>query len=160
MRQLFRNLFHRQGFTYDYVFDWNMLKFRGTRGPGMPAGAGDAIGAAVGVGDDAAAAGVGGGGSGQRHLQHSSTTRGALPPSAGGGGGRLPRGHSTTQDSTPHAFQGGSSTVPSTPVPQYNSQGVLNSGGAVRRSSATKDDPLGTSGSGLPRSSVPRHLKK
>uniref|UniRef100_H2Z700 non-specific serine/threonine protein kinase n=1 Tax=Ciona savignyi TaxID=51511 RepID=H2Z700_CIOSA len=31
LRQLFRNLFHRQGFTYDYVFDWNMLKF-GNRG--------------------------------------------------------------------------------------------------------------------------------
>ncbi|CAB4057200.1 CSNK1D [Lepeophtheirus salmonis] len=29
MRQLFRNLFHKQGFTYDYVFDWNMLKFGG-----------------------------------------------------------------------------------------------------------------------------------
>ena len=27
LRQLYRNLFHRQGFTYDYVFDWNMLKF-------------------------------------------------------------------------------------------------------------------------------------
>ena len=27
LRQLFRNLFHRQGFTYDYIFDWNMLKF-------------------------------------------------------------------------------------------------------------------------------------
>uniref|UniRef100_A0A1I8FVS5 non-specific serine/threonine protein kinase n=2 Tax=Macrostomum lignano TaxID=282301 RepID=A0A1I8FVS5_9PLAT len=27
LRQLFRNLFHREGFTYDYVFDWNMLKF-------------------------------------------------------------------------------------------------------------------------------------
>lgn len=27
LRQLFRQLFHRQGFTYDYVFDWNMLKF-------------------------------------------------------------------------------------------------------------------------------------
>ena len=158
MRQLFRNLFHRQGFTYDYVFDWNMLKFRGTRGPGMPGGTGDGI---PGVGDDAGAGAGGGGGSGQRHLQHSSTSRGALPPSAGGGAGsRLPRGHSTTQDSTPHAYPGGSSTVPSTPVPQFNSQGVLNSGSAVRRSSATKDDPLGTSGSGLPRSSVPRHLKK
>ncbi|ODN04369.1 Casein kinase I isoform epsilon [Orchesella cincta] len=31
LRQLFRNLFHRQGFTYDYVFDWNMLKFGGSR---------------------------------------------------------------------------------------------------------------------------------
>ena len=137
------------------------MKFRGTRGPGMPGGTGDGIGG--GVGDDAGAGG-GGGGSGQRHLQHSSTSRGALPPSAGGAGGgggsRLPRGHSTTQDSTPHAYPGGSSTVPSTPVPQFSSQGVLNSGSAVRRSSATKDDPLGTSGSGLPRSSVPRHLKK
>jgi hypothetical protein len=27
LRQLFRSLFHRQGYTYDYVFDWNMLKF-------------------------------------------------------------------------------------------------------------------------------------
>lgn len=31
LRQLFRNLFHKQGFTYDYVFDWNMLKFGGPR---------------------------------------------------------------------------------------------------------------------------------
>lgn len=27
LRQLFRNLFHRQGFSYDYMFDWNTLKF-------------------------------------------------------------------------------------------------------------------------------------
>lgn len=27
LRQLFRTVFHREGFTYDYVFDWNMLKF-------------------------------------------------------------------------------------------------------------------------------------
>jgi serine/threonine protein kinase len=32
LRQLLRNLFHRQGFTYDYVFDWNLLKFGGKRG--------------------------------------------------------------------------------------------------------------------------------
>ncbi|XP_022916673.1 casein kinase I isoform X1 [Onthophagus taurus] len=32
LRQLFRTLFHRQSFTYDYVFDWNMLKFGGPRG--------------------------------------------------------------------------------------------------------------------------------
>lgn len=31
LRKLFRTLFHRQGFTYDYVFDWNMLKFGGPR---------------------------------------------------------------------------------------------------------------------------------
>lgn len=27
LRHLFRAIFIRQGFTYDYVFDWNMLKF-------------------------------------------------------------------------------------------------------------------------------------
>ncbi|CAG0920091.1 unnamed protein product [Notodromas monacha] len=41
LRQLFRNLFHRQGFTYDYVFDWNMLKFgampRSSEHPEQPA---------------------------------------------------------------------------------------------------------------------------
>ncbi|XP_046389449.1 casein kinase I-like isoform X2 [Ischnura elegans] len=31
LRQMFRTLFHRQGFTYDYVFDWNMLKFGGSK---------------------------------------------------------------------------------------------------------------------------------
>lgn len=36
LRQLLRNLFHRQGFTYDYVFDWNMLKFGSTRYPADP----------------------------------------------------------------------------------------------------------------------------
>ncbi|KFV75706.1 Casein kinase I isoform epsilon, partial [Struthio camelus australis] len=34
LRQLFRNLFHRQGFSYDYVFDWNMLKFVSVWGKG------------------------------------------------------------------------------------------------------------------------------
>lgn len=33
LRKLFRNLFHRLGFTYDYVFDWNLLKFGGSRNP-------------------------------------------------------------------------------------------------------------------------------
>ncbi|XP_012153153.1 casein kinase I isoform X4 [Megachile rotundata] len=31
LRQLFRTLFHGEGFTYDYVFDWNMLKFGNVR---------------------------------------------------------------------------------------------------------------------------------
>lgn len=30
LRSLFRVLFHRQGFTYDYVFDWNILKYVST----------------------------------------------------------------------------------------------------------------------------------
>lgn len=33
LRQLFRNLFHRQGFTYDYIFDWNMLKISNKPNP-------------------------------------------------------------------------------------------------------------------------------
>lgn len=36
LRHLFRTLFHSQGFTYDYVFDWNMLKFGNTRQPPLP----------------------------------------------------------------------------------------------------------------------------
>ncbi|XP_055849062.1 discs overgrown protein kinase [Episyrphus balteatus] len=35
LRKLFRNLFHRLGFTYDYVFDWNLLKFGGPRNPAV-----------------------------------------------------------------------------------------------------------------------------
>lgn len=27
MRRFFRSLFHRNGFEYDYVFDWTELKF-------------------------------------------------------------------------------------------------------------------------------------
>ncbi|KXJ72344.1 hypothetical protein RP20_CCG018310 [Aedes albopictus] len=30
LRKVFRTLFSRQGYTYDYVFDWNMLKFGGS----------------------------------------------------------------------------------------------------------------------------------
>ncbi|KHN88697.1 Casein kinase I isoform delta [Toxocara canis] len=41
LRQLFRNLFHRQGFTYDYVFDWNLLKF--DREEGAAVGTGPAV---------------------------------------------------------------------------------------------------------------------
>ncbi|CAH8611889.1 unnamed protein product [Heterobilharzia americana] len=29
LRNLFRSLFHREGFTYDCIFDWNLLKFSG-----------------------------------------------------------------------------------------------------------------------------------
>lgn len=36
LRHLFRTLFHSQGFTYDYVFDWNMLKFGNARQPALP----------------------------------------------------------------------------------------------------------------------------
>lgn len=35
LRHLFRTLFHSQGFTYDYVFDWNMLKFGSAKQPSV-----------------------------------------------------------------------------------------------------------------------------
>jgi len=28
LRQIFRSLFHRQGYTYDYIFDWNLLRVK------------------------------------------------------------------------------------------------------------------------------------
>lgn len=65
-RQLFRNLFHRKGFTYDYVFDWNMLKFGGARRP--QAATGEVGNASVEVQPAGrtrtGAAGTGGGGGG------------------------------------------------------------------------------------------------
>ena len=33
LRQLFRNLFHRHGYAYDYIFDWNLLKINGREEP-------------------------------------------------------------------------------------------------------------------------------
>lgn len=33
LRQLFRNLFHRHGYAYDYIFDWNLLKINGREDP-------------------------------------------------------------------------------------------------------------------------------
>uniref|UniRef100_A0A224XQ69 non-specific serine/threonine protein kinase n=1 Tax=Panstrongylus lignarius TaxID=156445 RepID=A0A224XQ69_9HEMI len=50
LRQMFRTLFHRELFTYDYVFDWNMLKFGGSRGAGGEEARGASGGGAVGTG--------------------------------------------------------------------------------------------------------------
>ncbi|CAN8030367.1 hypothetical protein HPB47_009598 [Ixodes persulcatus] len=89
LRQLLRNLFHRQGFTYDYVFDWNMLKFGGSRSSGSqqqaaPQGAGvsdGAPGTTLGV-----VGGEGGPTPGGDHRPHPSTaaSRGLPPTTASG----------------------------------------------------------------------------
>ncbi|KAM7296766.1 casein kinase I [Ixodes scapularis] len=89
LRQLLRNLFHRQGFTYDYVFDWNMLKFGGSRSSGSqqqaaPQGAGVSDGApatTLGV-----VGGEGGPTPGGDHRPHPSTaaSRGLPPTTASG----------------------------------------------------------------------------
>lgn len=95
LRQLFRNLFHKQGFTYDYVFDWNMLKFGGPRQDS--ASAGGAAAAIAGVPDSGGGA-VGGGvdpkdrskhGNSSRHQSRSGVASN-LPISVGGGGGMVP----------------------------------------------------------------------
>lgn len=50
LRKQFRTLFHRQGFTYDYVFDWNMLKFGGNRNATNTTAGGVVTGTAGGIG--------------------------------------------------------------------------------------------------------------
>ncbi|KAH8293963.1 hypothetical protein KR054_007021 [Drosophila jambulina] len=88
LRKLFRNLFHRLGFTYDYVFDWNLLKFGGPRNPqaiqqaqdGTDGQTGhDAVSAAAAVAAAAAAS------SHQQQQQHK--VNAALGGGGGGGGG-------------------------------------------------------------------------
>uniref|UniRef100_A0A090XBU6 non-specific serine/threonine protein kinase n=1 Tax=Ixodes ricinus TaxID=34613 RepID=A0A090XBU6_IXORI len=89
LRQLLRNLFHRQGFTYDYVFDWNMLKFGGSRSSGSQQQAAPQ-GAGVSDGAPATALGVVGGDGGPTpggdHRPHPSTaaSRGLPPTTASG----------------------------------------------------------------------------
>ncbi|CAN8007827.1 unnamed protein product [Ixodes pacificus] len=89
LRQLLRNLFHRQGFTYDYVFDWNMLKFGGSRSSGSQQQAAPQ-GAGVSDGAPATTLGVVGGDGGPTpggdHRPHPSTaaSRGLPPTTASG----------------------------------------------------------------------------
>ncbi|KAG5450226.1 Casein kinase I isoform delta-A [Clonorchis sinensis] len=77
LRNLFRCLFHREGFSYDCVFDWNLLKF-----PGNEQNNGNNANAV----DNQAATPIGTSGQGQRrsHQHHEeknkSRTKG-LPPS-------------------------------------------------------------------------------
>ena len=81
LRQLFRNLFHKQGFTYDYVFDWNMLKFGGPRQ--------DAIGvdpAAMVQGVSAQATGGGAGTPDRKQHRHGRQPAGNAAGSSGAAG--------------------------------------------------------------------------
>ena len=38
LRKLFRDLFIREGFQYDYVFDWTILKYQESIQPERPQG--------------------------------------------------------------------------------------------------------------------------
>ncbi|XP_060646387.1 discs overgrown protein kinase [Drosophila nasuta] len=107
LRKLFRNLFHRLGFTYDYVFDWNLLKFGGPRNPQVIQQAQDGTdgqGGGGGQGQDVAASPAAlaaashqqhkvntamatAGGSTQQMLGNSSAAGTTLAMLGGGGGG-------------------------------------------------------------------------
>lgn len=61
LRKLFRFRFQRQGFSYDYVFDWNLLKFGGSRSATGGSGGGGGVGVSgAGVGGATAGGGAGG----------------------------------------------------------------------------------------------------
>ncbi|XP_017065654.1 discs overgrown protein kinase [Drosophila eugracilis] len=118
LRKLFRNLFHRLGFTYDYVFDWNLLKFGAPRNPqaiqqaqdGGDGQAGhDAVSAAAAVAAAAAAShpqqqhkvnaalGGGGGSAAQQQLQGGQTLA-MLGGNGGGNGSQLIGGNGLNMD--------------------------------------------------------------
>ena len=86
LRQLFRNLFHKQGFTYDYVFDWNMLKFGGPRQDADPAAVAAAAAAANPNTAGAAVALPPGGGNGGDVKKHRHPRGGGNGNSNGGAG--------------------------------------------------------------------------
>ncbi|KAH9535142.1 hypothetical protein CY35_17G038000 [Sphagnum magellanicum] len=53
LKRIFRDLFIREGFQFDYVFDWTLLKYQQSRSPGAPERANP------GAGDPSVAAGAG-----------------------------------------------------------------------------------------------------
>ncbi|KAL5473516.1 hypothetical protein EMCRGX_G028007 [Ephydatia muelleri] len=50
LRQLFRNLFHKMGYTYDYVFDWNAARLQSAGASTLPGGSGSLGAVATGGG--------------------------------------------------------------------------------------------------------------
>jgi len=98
LRQLFRNLFHREGYTYDYVFDWTVQiqeqRLRGDSSQSRGGGArkSSAAAPAGGAGDasrrpTAGGGGGGGGGERDRHRERRSSSRQDRAGGGGGGGG-------------------------------------------------------------------------
>lgn len=101
LRQLFRNLFHREGYTYDYVFDWTVQiqeqRLRGDSAAGRSGGGG-----AAGARKSSAPA-VGGGASGADRMR-----------SAPGGGAAAGGGAERSRDrrSASRGFDEGGARVP------------------------------------------------
>lgn len=92
LRKLFRSLFHQKGFTYDCVFDWNMLKFGGSRnavGTNAIAGgaANNAVSGSAGVGAMGSAAMASGTAQQQEDNEGPTNKRNQITNHAGGGGG-------------------------------------------------------------------------
>jgi len=89
LRQLFRNLFHREGYTYDYVFDWTVQiqeqRLRGDSSQSRSGGARKSSAAApAGAADASRRPTAGGGAERERHRERRSSSR---QDRAGGGGG-------------------------------------------------------------------------
>ncbi|ORZ36724.1 casein kinase [Catenaria anguillulae PL171] len=76
LRRLFRELFVREGFSYDYVFDWTVLKFDSTKG-GEAGASGDVQGEGFAGGDSAQH--TPGGGTPQHQSNNDLRTAGQAP---------------------------------------------------------------------------------
>jgi len=82
LRRLFRDLFVREGFQYDYVFDWTILKYQeSVQKQGVPGAVEGGGGAALDISATAAAASPGPAGGG-------GATAGEIDREMGGTGGR------------------------------------------------------------------------
>ncbi|XP_066921408.1 casein kinase I-like [Clytia hemisphaerica] len=118
LRQIFRALFHRQGYTYDYIFDWNLLKTNATRGgeDSRRGGAKDSQITAQQLGM-AGASGAAAAGPGGANYQLRSGTRGqSSKPHQGDRekrGQRHPSGDADEAMRSPSQMRGGASRRPS-----------------------------------------------
>ena len=123
LRQLFRNLFHKQGFTYDYVFDWNMLKFGGGHRQ-------DSSGGGAGNSGTPVAGGAADAGDAKRERKQPGRSSSQRTPTVGGGGGAVGS----------QGAQGGGGGVPVQALPRQMAPPELPFGGG----------PSGIPGSGQP----------
>lgn len=123
MRQLFRNLFHKMGFTYDYVFDWNLLRFQNrdeTRKKSVP---NNTVAAPFASGAQKAPA-VG--------VQHNALTAASIAAAAA---------HAASSSAMPSASNGAAAFAPTTNVPGGNKRAAAHD--TARRPSAKTQPATG-----------------
>ncbi|KAH8931650.1 hypothetical protein BDL97_19G033000 [Sphagnum fallax] len=109
LKRIFRDLFIREGFQFDYVFDWTILKYQQSQIPGAPAranpGVGGPSGVAAGVTVDRAAGGLNIQ-DGQRNVEGADTSRRRMPGAAAVPGGIA------SSDAPKHKSPGADGTIP------------------------------------------------